>query len=114
MKVDQTIQEWSYYANITFKRVDSEGQIRITFDENLGSWSYVGKDALRVDSAAATLNLGWVTKTSSLGAYEKGTILHEFGHALGLGHELQSPARKGALKLDEEGEHDMCIPNLIL
>lgn len=51
------------------------------------------------------MNLGWVenTTTTAMGGYEKGTILHEFGHALGLLHELQSPARTNVLTLNEEG-----------
>lgn len=82
----------------------SGGNLRVTFDESLGSWSYLGTQNLEIPANEATLNLGWVEKgTTAMGAYEKGTILHEFGHALGLLHEHQSPARPGSLTLKEEG-----------
>ena len=51
------------------------------------------------------MNLGWIDDTSvKIAANERGTILHEFGHALGLMHEHQSPARGGTLTLDEDGK----------
>lgn len=95
------------YANITFQRVDSGGNLRVTFDPSLGSWTYVGTQNLKIPANQTTLNLGWVDKTNpAMGAYEKGTILHEFGHALGLLHEHQSPARPGSLTLNEEGKRE--------
>lgn len=103
-KVDKTVAEWNWFANITFQKVASGGKLRVTFDESLGSWSYIGTQNLEIPTNEATLNLGWVEKgTTAMGAYEKGTILHEFGHALGLLHEHQSPARPGSLTLNEEG-----------
>ena len=104
-KVDLTAAEWSWYANITLKRVSSGGTLRISFDEAGGSSSYIGTQNTWVSQDSPTMNLGWVEKTdtTAMGAYEKGTILHEFGHALGLLHELQSPARTHILTLNEEG-----------
>lgn len=102
-KVDATIVEWCHHTNITFKRVDSAGQIRITFDPYTGSWSYVGKRNLDVDPTKPTMNLGWVDGTSaSATGTDTGTILHEFGHALGLSHESLSSA-KGGTTLDATG-----------
>lgn len=42
-----------------------------------GSWSYIGTDATRLPLESFTMNLGFVDRT---------TVLHEFGHALGLIH----------------------------
>jgi len=77
--------------------------IRITFNGSDGSWSYVGKECVKVAKSEATMNLGWIDTGSYLEDADKGTILHEFGHAIGLLHEHQSPARPDALTLDKDG-----------
>ncbi|KAJ7114588.1 hypothetical protein C8R43DRAFT_1113155 [Mycena crocata] len=100
-KVDKVILEWFPYANITFERA-TVGTLRISFDPKLGSWSYVGKVNLSVSSSEITMNLGWVEDTATVSEDDRGVILHEFGHALGLLHEHQSPARAGTLHLDED------------
>jgi len=75
--------EWTEYANLTFEFTDSPAaQIRVTFDQNDGAWSYVGTDNLEIPLHAATLNLGW---------QDRAVILHEFGHMIGLSHEHQNP-----------------------
>ncbi|KAF7300633.1 ZnMc domain-containing protein [Mycena chlorophos] len=99
-KVSTVIQQW-FYANITFTPVPSNGMIRIAFNSAGGSWSYVGTQASAIPLAQATMNLGWVTTTPAIPDDERGTILHEFGHVLGMMHEHQSPARGKKLTLDE-------------
>ena len=73
--------------------------IRITFDPTLGNWSYVGALTSSVSPSAATMNLGWVLDSTTDQPFEKGVILHEFGHALGLTHEHSLSTR-----LDPTGE----------
>ena len=75
---------WSEYANLRFTRVDKweDGDIRISGDPRKGSWSYIGTDCKNINLAHPTMNLGWL---------DVETILHEFGHALGLLHEHQNP-----------------------
>ncbi|KAH8832750.1 hypothetical protein DL96DRAFT_1551871 [Flagelloscypha sp. PMI_526] len=105
-KVKDTIQEWTKYANITFTALDNaqsdDAFVRISFDPTKGSWSYTGTVAKNILPPNATMNLGWISNTTTADDIEKATILHEFGHVLGLMHEHQSPARNGKLTLDKE------------
>lgn len=90
-KVMQFAQEWSKYANITFKFITSgTAQIRVTFTAGTGSYSYIGTDALGIASNKETMNFGWFTDTTSDTEFSRTTI-HEFGHALGMIHEHQHP-----------------------
>lgn len=89
--VRQISPEWTEYANLRFEFVDSPAaQIRVSFDENDGAWSYVGIDNLDIPVQSATLNLGW---------QDRGVILHEFGHMIGLSHEHQNP--EGGIQWNE-------------
>lgn len=88
--VRETAVEWTKYANLKFEFYDSpealggqQSDIRITFNKNDGSHSAIGNQARYYGQDESTMNFGWNTKT---------TILHEFGHALGLKHEHQNPS----------------------
>lgn len=84
--------EWTEYANLDFDFTDDPwADIRITFDASDGAWSYVGTDNTRIPLHAATMNLGWV---------DRGVILHEFGHMIGLAHEHSSS--QGGIVWNEE------------
>lgn len=92
-KVREFAEEWTKYANIRFQFVDdsSPAEIKITFDKDKGSWSAVGRDALNHLFDTPTMNFDKLDDNSSnsdFGYY----VLHEFGHALGLIHEHQSPS----------------------
>jgi hypothetical protein len=59
-----------------------DSDIRISFDGSKGCYSKIGNDSKLVSQDLPTMNFGW---------FDVGTVLHEFGHVLGLGHEHQNP-----------------------
>jgi hypothetical protein len=66
-----------------------EAEIRIGFQQNGESWSYVGRDVVDIakDPDERTMNFGWDLTTP----YGRDTALHEIGHTLGFPHEHQNP-----------------------
>ncbi|KAG6844314.1 hypothetical protein H0H87_007843 [Tephrocybe sp. NHM501043] len=101
--VDLVAQEWTYYANLSLQRQadsDKTAMVRIAFAANAGSWSSIGKGALDIKDGGITMNLGWIEDSPTISDNDRGTILHEWGHALGLMHEHQSPARGGKITLN--------------
>jgi len=90
-KVVEAARTWEQYANIKFSfGGDPQAEIRIAFQPDAGSWSYLGTDALGIPADKATMNLGWLTPTTPNEEYSR-VVLHEFGHALGCIHEHQHP-----------------------
>lgn len=82
---------WTRHANLKFEFISTgQGDVRVTFDQNDGAWSYIGIDAQTIPKNEATLNLGWL---------DEGVVLHEFGHAIGLAHEHQNP--QGGIRWNE-------------
>jgi len=82
-QVKAIASEWTKYANLRFKFVASgHADIRISFDKNDGTWSYLGTDALVIPQNQQTMNFGFVDKQA---------VLNQFGHALGLINEHQNP-----------------------
>jgi len=83
MVVNERIQP---LVNLTFNFVEKSyngtPDIRISFDKKDGCFSALGKDALNYKKEDATMNFAWLDVC---------TILHEFGHAIGMNHEHQSP-----------------------
>lgn len=62
-----------------------ESDVRILFDDPInkhGSSSAVGTECQYVDKNTPTMYYSWL---------DVGTVIHEFGHVLGMLHELQNP-----------------------
>ncbi len=79
--------------------------IRVGFAD-FGYWSYLGTDSKRVPNDRPTLNLqgfDHIEQGEKISeATLRGAILHNFGHALGLLHQEQSPDSKCLDELDRE------------
>jgi serralysin len=84
-------------VNFFFDRYDgttNRPDLRVSFDTTKGSNSYIGSDALNVPKNKATMNFGWIPLQGGAGVDTiviQEVVLHEFGHAIGLVHEHQSP-----------------------
>jgi hypothetical protein len=91
-KIESFAKQWEKHANLQFDFDNgSNAEIRIAFDENDGSWSYLGNQALAIAKSKPTMNYGWLEPDTSDDEYSR-VVLHEFGHALGCVHEHEHPA----------------------
>lgn len=89
-EVKRISAQWTKHANLSFDFVKrGSAEIRISFAEKGVSWSAVGTDAL-LSSRGPTMNLGWLDEMTPRPVFSQ-TVLHEFGHAVGLIHEHQLP-----------------------
>jgi hypothetical protein len=87
---------WTTGSDGKFQEHPDHPHIRIGFDPDDGNWSLIGRTALGKALRDRTMNLGEVARNwdiTSARARIRGTIRHEFGHALGLEHEHRNPAR---------------------
>ena len=81
-------ERYNKFSGITFNFVNNikDSDIRISFDSGDGAWSYIGNDCASPEyKNQPTMNLGW---------FDVATVIHEFGHTLGLIHEHQNPLGK--------------------
>jgi hypothetical protein len=71
-------------VGLKFIFVAHSGHVRIGFNPHGGSYSLVGTDCVK-SKERVTMNFGWL---------DAGTIIHEFGHVLGMVHEHINPMGK--------------------
>lgn len=91
-KVRDYVKEWETYANVTFNFINdvSLAKIKVGFEHDNTSWSWVGRDVLVNPNNEKTINFGWFDTKTTDEEFRR-VILHEFGHALGFIHEHQAP-----------------------
>lgn len=89
-KVKSYAKEWEQYANIHLEFVDyGDADIRVNLDDKGGHNSVIGQLAKGIPQDVKTMNLD-TTDFATYDAMHR-TVLHEFGHAIGLLHEHYSP-----------------------
>ena len=91
--VKQVSQDWvsKTDANINWKFIENinDSDARITFNSE-GSWSFIGTQVKDIPKSDPTMSLSTLKSFKEI-VDKRQTVLHEFGHLLGLIHEHQSP-----------------------
>jgi hypothetical protein len=87
----KAVDLWLQYANLHVEYgSDPHAEVRVSFTHP-GSWAYQGTDTLGVsDESQPTINLEFALPTEGIPS----NYLHEFGHLLGLAHEMMNPNAK--------------------
>jgi Astacin (Peptidase family M12A) len=121
-RVIRVAREWQEYANVVFdfeengspRRCSGDGHedIKIDFIDNQGWWSAYGRLSRQRDPSMNLQFFGVDTPRYANGqpapeAELRRIILHEFGHALGMMHEHQSPAADCDNEIDWEAAYKM-------
>lgn len=119
-RVMRVAREWQQYANVVLDfeeggsprkcKGDNHEDIKITFIDNKGWWSTIGTLSRRQDPSMNLQFFGSDTPMYTNGqpapeAVMRTIILHEFGHALGLLHEHQSPNANCDAEIDWEAAY---------
>jgi hypothetical protein len=108
-QMQQTImnaaKEWEKYANVKFKFVTSgPAQVRIRLGDDDGYWSMVGTQANIIAEDQHTMNFDTTGSNFAYSYSLRGTVIHEFGHAIGLLHEHESPV--SGIQWDKEAVYE--------
>ncbi|KAJ3486248.1 hypothetical protein NLI96_g4372 [Meripilus lineatus] len=107
------VEECFLYTNLSVIWVeDGMGVVRISFDDDRDSSSYIGKQCHQAPRGCATTNLRSIDPNTTQPSPEEAfTILHECGHICGLVHEHQVPGRRGHFNFIESEVQNRFGPN---
>src|SRR5262245_51793994 len=77
-RVAAQAQEWLKYADLTmyFGSIHT-ADIRVSFTQDPGSWSYIGTQCKTITDSDATMNYGWLTDATPDDEVRR-VVLHEF------------------------------------
>lgn len=92
VKLMTMANETGWPGNLKYRDVPSwsQGEIRIAFTPNEGSYSMIGTDCRAVPLSQKTMNLGWIDlQTDDREVYR--TFVHELGHSRGYPHNQSLP-----------------------
>lgn len=98
LSTEHCAREWERYGNFRFdfkKGAKSSKEMAINIEfakqkQGVAGWSYVGTGTTEPSQTSMSFS------TDYKGENACSTILHEFGHALGLHHEQYNPAKKSS------------------
>ena len=111
-KVENMALDWTKYANIKLEFLENtstnvtKSDVRVAFkwQNDGGSWSYVGTDIFNINQKYPTMNFGWLNDNTDDLEYSR-VVKHEFGHTLGCTHEHQSPGA-GSIPWNKQAVYD--------
>ncbi len=105
-KVKEKFNLWLPLAStLKFEYVDDDSaNVFVTFKENKGHWSWLGKDILNNPEKKPTMNFGWPHDRQIPDEEIERVAVHEMGHTLGFIHEQSSP--KADIGWDEDKVYD--------
>jgi hypothetical protein len=106
-RILELVQQWADLTKLKFNVVNDRmtADIRVGFDMSYGPdgghWSYIAQESTGLPAGAKTMNLAITPDMLQTDRYSSAVVLHEFGHAVGAGHEHKSPAATSGIRFNE-------------
>nr|QBH70099.1 CreM12-ShK6 [Colubraria reticulata] len=91
VKINEAMKAWEQVSCVKFRQATDNDKNRIHISNSVGCWAHLGMLQTYVQYMSLQAN----------GCFWRGTVEHEFGHALGLVHEHQRPNRDNYVRVNE-------------